>query len=134
VHDFDLRIMLQLCGAFMYITNYLLVQTHRIQATKPASLGLVVSACAILLSAAIIGHDYGLILLEGTWLVLVSATILIRRRAASRKAVLEREAQLSAVAPVRAEPAAEPVAAAVSPEPVREPAVVRERELAGAAA
>ncbi|MCC3763288.1 hypothetical protein K3N28_09415 [Glycomyces sp. TRM65418] len=130
MHDFDLRIMLQLCGAFLYITNYLLVQTHRIQATKPASLGLVVSACAILLSAAVIGHDYGLILLEGTWLVLVSTTIVIRRRAAARKAVLEREALLSAVERVRVEPAAE---SDVAPAPA-EPVVARERELAGAAA
>lgn len=130
MHDFDLRIMLQLCGAFLYITNYLLVQTHRIQATKPASLGLVVSACAILLSAAVIGHDYGLILLEGTWLVLVSTTIVIRRRAAARKAVLEREALLSAVERVRVEPVAEPD---VAPAPA-EPVVARERELAGAAA
>jgi hypothetical protein len=132
VHDFDLRIMLQLCGAFLYITNYLLVQTHRIHATKPASLGLVVSACAILLSAAIIGRDYGLILLEGTWLVMVATTILIRHRAASRKAVLEREALLSAVA--RDESVAEPAVVPMPVEPVREPVVARERELAGAAA
>ncbi|WP_030155965.1 hypothetical protein [Glycomyces sp. NRRL B-16210] len=126
MHDFDVRIMLQLCGAVLYITNYLLIQTHRIHATKPASLGLVISACAILLSAAIIGHDWGLILLEGTWLIMVSVTMAIRQRAASRRAVLEREALVSAVASTRtAAPA--PVAA------VREP-VVRERELAGAAA
>jgi hypothetical protein len=123
VHEFDIRIMLQICGALLYITNYLLVQTHKIQATKPASLGLVISACAILLSAAIIGRDYGLILLEGTWLVLVAGTIVIRHRSASRKAVLEREAEVSAVAPVRAAVEA----------PVEVP-VVRERELAGAAA
>jgi hypothetical protein len=125
VHEFDIRIMLQICGALLYITNYLLVQTHKIHATKPASLGLVVSACAILLSAAIIGHDYGLILLEGTWLVLVAGTILIRHRAASRKAVLMREAEVSAVSPMRP--------AAASTVEVEAP-VVRERELAGAAA
>jgi hypothetical protein len=128
--DFDLRIVLQLCGAFLYITNYLLIQTHRIQATKPASLLLVISACSILLSAAIIGRDWGLILLEGTWLVLVGTTFIIRQRAAMRLAVLEREAVASAVSvPSRAVPEA-----AAS---VREPVVVeasRERELAGAAA
>lgn len=129
MHDFDLRIMLQLGGAFLYITNYLLVQTHRIHATKPASLGLVVSACAVLLSAAIIGRDWGLILLEGTWLIMVAVTIMIRQRAAARRAVLEREALVSAVASTRtAVPAPMP-----EPEPVREP-VVRERELAVAAA
>lgn len=123
MHDFDVRIMLQLCGAVLYISNYLLVQTHRINATKPASLGLVISACAILLTSAIIGRDWGLILLEGTWLIMVAVTIVIRQRAAARRAVLEREALLSAV--VR-----EPVEA---PVPVRE-SVARERELAGAAA
>jgi len=100
MHEFDIRIILQICGAVLYITNYLLIQTHRISATKPASLGLVISACSILLSSAIIGHDWGLILLEGTWLFMVAATILIRRRAAWRLAVLEREALASAV-PVR---------------------------------
>lgn len=130
MHDFDLRIMLQLCGAFLYITNYLLIQTHRIQATKPSSLLLVISACSILLSAAIIGRDWGLILLEGTWLVLVGTTFVIRQRAAMRKSVLEREALLSAVVPVRA--VAEPVAVEAVLEPVAAEAP-RERELVGAA-
>ncbi|HEX2143915.1 MAG TPA: hypothetical protein VHG10_05330 [Glycomyces sp.] len=135
MHEFDARIMLQLCGAFLYITNYLLIQTHRIQATKPASLLLVISACSILLSAAIIGHDWGLILLEGTWLFLVGTTFAIRQREAMRKAVLEREAVASAVAPVRPAPAmvVEPVVESVV-EPVLEQPVTRERELAGAAA
>jgi hypothetical protein len=125
VLDFDLRITLQLCGAFLYITNYLLIQTHRIQATKPASLLLVITACSILLSAAIIGRDWGLILLEGTWLILVGTTFVIRQRAAMRLAALEREAVASAVSrPV-------PSAAVAVGEPV---AVSRERELAGAAA
>jgi hypothetical protein len=113
MHDFDIRIMLQICGAILYITNYLLIQTHRIKATNPASLGLVISACSILLTSATIGRDWGLILLEGTWLVMVAVTILIRHRAAARQAVLEREAIASAM-------------------PVREPAV-RELELATAA-
>jgi uncharacterized membrane protein len=129
VLDFDLRITLQLCGAFLYITNYLLIQTHRIQATKPASLLLVITACSILLSAAIIGRDWGLILLEGTWLILVGTTFVIRQRAAMRLAVLEREAVASAVS--RPAPSGAVAAAAVG-EPVVE--VSRERELAGAAA
>ena len=130
--DFDLRITLQLCGAFLYITNYLLIQTHRIQATKPASLLLVITACSILLSAAIIGRDWGLILLEGTWLILVGTTFVIRQRAAMRRAVLEREAVASAVSrPVRSRAVSSPAVPAVR-EPVVE--VPAERELAGAAA
>jgi hypothetical protein len=132
VLDFDLRITLQLCGAFLYITNYLLIQTHRIQATKPASLLLVITACSILLSAAIIGRDWGLILLEGTWLILVGTTFVIRQRAAMRLAVLEREAVASAVSrPVPSRAVSSPAVAAVR-EPVVE--VPAERELAGAAA
>ncbi|GAA2308567.1 hypothetical protein GCM10009853_077510 [Glycomyces scopariae] len=126
MHDFDVRIMLQILGALLYITNFLLLQTHRIHATKPASLGLVISACSILLTAAVIGRDWGLILLEGTWLIMVATTFVIRQRAARRQAVLEREAVVSAV-PAR------PVAVRVS-EPVAEPVLVREPELAGAAA
>ncbi|GAA1690697.1 hypothetical protein GCM10009830_42980 [Glycomyces endophyticus] len=126
MHDFDVRIMLQVIGALLYITNFLLLQTHRIHATKPASLGLVISACSILLTAAIIGHDWGLILLEGTWLVLVTTTFVIRQRGSRRQAVLEREAEVSAVS-------ARPVAVRVA-EPVAEPVLVREPELAGAAA
>ncbi|WP_153023229.1 hypothetical protein [Glycomyces albidus] len=122
MHDFDVRIMLQILGALLYITNFLLLQTHRIHATKPASLGLVISACSILLTAAVIGRDWGLILLEGTWLVMVTTTFVIRQRAARRQAVLEREAVVSAV------PARSSVEA-----PVRESAGVREPELAGAA-
>ncbi|WP_205327470.1 hypothetical protein [Glycomyces sp. YM15] len=124
MHDFDIRIMFQIIGALLYITNFLLLQTHRIHATKPASLLLVISACSILLTAAIIGHDWGLILLEGTWLFLVTTTFAIRQRSARRQAVLEREAEATAVVPVRPAPVAEPVQAPV----------VRERELAGAAA
>jgi low temperature requirement protein LtrA len=123
MHDFDVRIMFQIIGALLYITNFLLLQTHRIHATKPASLLLVISACSILLTAAIIGHDWGLILLEGTWLVMVTTTFAIRQRAARRQAVLEREAAASAVAPVRPTPVAEPVQAPGA----------RERELVGAA-
>jgi hypothetical protein len=124
MHDFDIRIMFQIIGALLYITNFLLLQTHRIHATKPASLLLVISACSILLTAAIIGHDYGLILLEGTWLFLVTTTFAIRQRSSRRQAILEREAADSAVAPIRPALVAEPVQAPV----------VRERELAGAAA
>jgi len=136
MHDFDIRIALQIIGAFLYITNFLLLQTHRIHATKPASLLLVISACSTLLSAAIIGHDWGLILLEGTWLVMVSTTFAIRQREARLRSVLEREAEASAVAPVRSAPVVEPVLEPVF-EPVFEPVletVPRERELAGAAA
>ncbi|RRR98317.1 hypothetical protein [Glycomyces terrestris] len=115
MHDFDIRIALQVLGALLYITNFLLLQTHRIHATKPASLGLVISACSILLTAAVIGRDWGLILLEGTWLVMVTTTFVIRQREARRRAVLEREAAVSAG----------PVGAGVS---------VREPELAGAVA
>jgi hypothetical protein len=127
MHEFDIRIMLQITGALLAITNYLLVQTHRIKATSPVSLSVVVSACSILLTSAIIGRDWGLILLEGTWLVMGATTILIRSRAAARRAVLEREAVASA-GPTRAvvlEPVVE--------EPVREPVPVRELELAAAA-
>ncbi|MEU6248958.1 hypothetical protein [Glycomyces sp. NPDC047010] len=127
MHDFDVRIMFQIIGALLYITNFLLLQTHRIHATKPASLLLVISACSILLTAAIIGRDWGLILLEGTWLILVSSTFAIRQRETRRRLVLEREAVASAVAVVREVPVAVPA------EPVSVP-VVRERELAGAAA
>ncbi|MEU5871351.1 hypothetical protein AB0A73_07265 [Glycomyces sp. NPDC047369] len=126
LHDFDIRIMFQIIGALLYITNFLLLQTHRIHATKPASLLLVISACSILLTAAIIGRDWGLILLEGTWLILVSSTFAIRQRETRRRLVLEREAVASAVAVVREAPVevVEPVAVPVA----------RERELAGAAA
>lgn len=123
MHDFDIRIMFQIIGALLYITNFLLLQTHKIHATKPASLLLVISACSILLTAAVIGRDWGLILLEGTWLFMVTTTFAIRQRSARRQAVLEREAEVSAVVPL-------------SPAPVVEPApapVARERELAGAA-
>jgi hypothetical protein len=135
MHEFDFRIMFQVCGAVLYITNYLLLQSRRIKATDMASLGLVVSACSILLTSAIIGRDWGLILLEGTWLVMVGVTILIRRRSAARRAVLEREAVASAVparAVVREAAPVEPVVAEV---PAREPVAAgrpaRELELAG---
>lgn len=127
MHEFDIRIMLQIAGALLAIANYLLVQTHRIKATSPVSLSVVVAACSILLTSAIIGRDWGLILLEGTWLVMGATTMLIRARAAARRAVLEREAVASAV-PSRAV-ALEPVVE----EPVREPVPVRELELATAA-
>ena len=100
MHEFDIRIMFQICGAVLAITNYLLVQTHRIKATSPVSLSVVIAACSILLTSAIIGRDWGLILLEGTWLVMGSTTMFVRQRAAARRAVLEREAVSSAV-PVR---------------------------------
>lgn len=129
MHEFDIRILLQITGALLAITNYLLVQTHRIKATSPVSLSVVISACSILLTSAIIGRDWGLILLEGTWLVMGTTTILVRGRAAARRAVLEREAVASA-GPTRAA-VLEPVLEPVVEEPVREP--VRELELATAA-
>ncbi|MCD0445121.1 hypothetical protein LO763_16005 [Glycomyces sp. A-F 0318] len=126
MHDFDVRIMLQICGAVLAITNYLLVQTHRVKATSPVSLSIVISSCAILLTSAVMGLDWGLILLEGTWLVMVAVTMAVRGREALRRAVLEREAVASAVpAPVRMVP--EPV------EPALEPVAARELELAAAA-
>ncbi|MEU6859989.1 hypothetical protein AB0B28_14085 [Glycomyces sp. NPDC046736] len=128
MHDFDIRIMFQIIGALLYITNFLLLQTHRIHATKPASLLLVISACSILLTAAIIGRDWGLILLEGTWLFLVVTTFVIRQRSARRMAVLEREAAVSAVPSLRQPVLPEPEP---EPEPVRVPA--RELALATAA-
>lgn len=127
MHDFDIRIMFQIIGALLYITNFLLLQTHRIHATKPASLLLVISACSILLTAAIIGRDWGLILLEGTWLFLVVTTFVIRQRSARRMAVLEREAAVSAVPSLR-----QPVLP--EPEPEAEPVRVPARELALATA
>ncbi|THV26252.1 hypothetical protein [Glycomyces paridis] len=122
MHDFDVRILLQIGGAVLYITNYLLVQTHRLQATRPASLCLVITACSILLTSAILGRDWGLILLEGTWLVMVAVTLVVRQRAAVRRSVLEREAAVSAVVESRG--------AVAGVESVS----VESRELAGASA
>ncbi|SDD01422.1 hypothetical protein [Glycomyces harbinensis] len=138
MHDFDIRIVFQICGAVLAITNYLLVQTHRIKATSPVSLGVVLTACSILLTSAIIGRDWGLILLEGTWLVMGSVTIAVRQRSAARRAVLEREALASAV-PVRVVAAERAVSGRVVSEAAfvetvaLERPVARELELAAAA-
>lgn len=111
--DFDFRIVLQIIGALLCIANYLLVQTHRLRATQPASLLLVISSCAVLLTSATIGHDWGLILLEGTWLVMVSATLIMRQRAAGAAAAGE----------ALVEPLAEPV---IDAEAITEPIVIPE--------
>lgn len=84
--DFDLRMALQIFGALLCIANYLLIQMRRITATQPASLFIVASGGVILLASAIMGSDWGLIMLEMSWLVMVSVTLVIRHREASAEA------------------------------------------------
>ena len=150
--DFDIRIVLQIMGALLCITNYLLVQTHRLKATQPTSLLLVISSCAILLASATIGHDWGLILLEGTWLLMVATTLILRQRAADRAVVepieiadvvdfepeAESEDEPEPIAQWRPEPATVPMAVApvVRPramDPVVDPYSTGELQLAGVA-
>lgn len=78
--DFDLRMVLQILGAVLCVGNYLLVQTRRITATQPMSLSIVASGGVVLLVSAIMGADWGLILLEVSWLVMISVTLVIRHR------------------------------------------------------
>ncbi|WP_026924708.1 hypothetical protein [Glycomyces arizonensis] len=78
--DFDLRMALQIFGALLCIANYLLIQTRRITATQPVSLLIVASGGVILLASAILGADWGLIMLEVSWLVMVSVTLIVRHR------------------------------------------------------
>lgn len=80
--DFDLRMVLQILGAVLCVGNYLLVQTRRITATQPMSLSIVASGGVVLLVSAIMGADWGLILLEVSWLVMISVTLVIRHREA----------------------------------------------------
>ncbi|WP_199042409.1 hypothetical protein [Glycomyces salinus] len=78
--EFDLRMILQICGALVCVVNYILIQTRRISATQKTSLFIVASGGTILLSSAIMGGDWGLILLEVSWLVMVSVTLVARYR------------------------------------------------------
>lgn len=82
--DFDLRMFLQILGAVFAVTNYVLIQTRRLSATQPASLSIVASAGVILLASAIMGGDWGLILLEVSWLIMVTVTLVVRHREATR--------------------------------------------------
>ncbi|GAB3658538.1 CBU_0592 family membrane protein [Glycomyces tarimensis] len=80
--DFDLRMVLQISGALLCVVNYLLIQTRRITATQPVSLLIVACGGVILLASAIMGADWGLIILEVSWLVMVTVTLVIRHREA----------------------------------------------------
>jgi hypothetical protein len=116
--DFDLRMVLQIAGALLCVLNYLLIQTRRITATQPASLLIVASGGVFLLASAIMGADWGLILLEVSWLVMVGVTLVVRHREAAASAVVEESApvggdEFEAEAPVEApveSPAVSPVA------------------------
>ena len=80
--DFDLRMVLQISGALLCVVNYLLIQTRRITATQPVSLIIVACGGVILLASAIMGGDWGLILLEVSWLIMVTVTLVVRHREA----------------------------------------------------
>ncbi|MCH7231519.1 hypothetical protein L0U85_11755 [Glycomyces sp. L485] len=80
--DIDLRMVLQISGALLCVANYLLIQTRRITATQPVSLLIVACGGVILLASAIMGADWGLIILEMSWLIMVSVTLIIRHREA----------------------------------------------------
>lgn len=142
--DFDLRMVLQIFGALLCIANYLLIQTRRITATQPVSLLIVASGGVILLASAIMGADWGLIMLEVSWLVMVAVTLVIRHRetlaaAAEESAVAEADTAViavgsAAVVPVAesvVEPAVEPVVASV-PVPAFDMGNTGELELVGA--
>ncbi|WP_156937753.1 CBU_0592 family membrane protein [Haloglycomyces albus] len=77
--DFDVRIALQFLGAIIYIVQYILVQSHRLEATHPSSLLLLGSGAGILLVSSFMGYDWGLILLNGAWVVMVTTTYTVRR-------------------------------------------------------
>ncbi|WP_100444334.1 hypothetical protein [Glycomyces xiaoerkulensis] len=94
--EFDLRMFLQISGALLCIVNYVLIQTRRLAATQPSSLIIVAFGGLILLSSAIMGGDWGLILLEVSWLVMVIVTLIVRHR----------EAVAAATVPTAASPAA----------------------------
>jgi hypothetical protein len=108
--DIDLRMVLQIAGALLCVANYVLIQLRRILATQPTSLLIVASGGIILLVSAIMGRDWGLIILEVAWLVMVATTLVVRHR----------EARARAAAPVAPEPVAapEPVPAAPGGLPV----------------
>ena len=89
--ELDLRMILQICGALLCVANYVLIQTRRISATQKPSLFIVASGGVILLASAIMGGDWGLILLEASWLVMVAVTLVVRAREAAA-------AQVAAVA------------------------------------
>ncbi|MFC4337507.1 CBU_0592 family membrane protein [Salininema proteolyticum] len=78
--EFDVRIALQFIGAALYIAQYILVQSRRIEATAPLSLLLIGIGALFLLVSASMGFDWGLMLLNATWIVMVSGTFIVRRR------------------------------------------------------
>lgn len=84
--DLDLRMVLQLSGALICVVNYILIQMRRLSATQPASLLFVASGGLVLLSSAIMGADWGLILLEASWLIMVTITLVVRQREAAAAA------------------------------------------------
>ncbi|THV33410.1 hypothetical protein [Glycomyces buryatensis] len=91
----DFRLALQLIGAVLSIVQYLLVQTNRLKATEPVALLMLVGASGTLLGSAVMGLDWGLILLQTAWLVIIFGTLFVHWRAA-----------LAAAASAEAEPAA----------------------------
>lgn len=112
--DFDLRMVLQIFGALLCIANYLLIQTRRITATQPVSLLIVASGGVILLASAIMGADWGLIMLEVSWLVMVAVTLVVRHReslASAGESGAEAEVDTAVIAVGTA--VVEPVAASV---------------------
>ena len=131
--DFDIRIALQIGGAVLCIANYLLVQTHRLRATQPASLLLVISSCAVLLTSATIGHDWGLILLEGTWLVMVSATLIVRQRGSAEPVAVEPEIDATAITEPIVVPESIVVPRTMDPAVAVDPYSTGELQLVGAA-
>ncbi|GAB3233975.1 hypothetical protein GCM10027447_30750 [Glycomyces halotolerans] len=94
--DLDLRMVLQISGALLCVVNYILIQIRRISATQPTSLFIVASGGIILLSSAIMGEDWGLILLEVSWLVMVSVTLFVRYRETTANASMANAAAVPA--------------------------------------
>lgn len=130
--DFDLRMVLQIFGALLCIANYLLIQTRRITATQPVSLLIVASGGVILLASAIMGADWGLIMLEVSWLVMVAVTLIVRHRESLAAAVEEGAAAEADTAVIAVGTASvEPVAASV-PVPAFDMGNTGELELVGA--
>ncbi|WP_026931679.1 hypothetical protein [Glycomyces tenuis] len=120
--DFDLRMVLQIAGALLCVANYLLIQTRRITATQPTSLLIVASGGVILLASAIMGADWGLIILEVSWLVMVSVTLVVRHR----------EAVATAAAGAEASGESAPVGSVEAPAAVFDMGNTGELELVGA--
>lgn len=69
---------IQLIGAILVLLGYVLSQTGRVDGSARSYLVINLIGSGFLAAAAALGHQWGFLLLNGTWAV-ISAVNLIRR-------------------------------------------------------